>query len=168
MAYEWSFKAVVFGLAFVFFMTLASPAEAVWPRLLMVYGAPLTRPLVVEDTQDIVKVFVLTGETVDRNDLDRRPSFALVLFWGNAWNRYIDEGRLVSALRPEDVMPFANIPIRGMLYPACGDLPAQITLTEVDSQAIRDIWRISPDGLKVLEKLGRSYEERLQVNLQPG
>ena len=149
-----SFKTAVVCLAFVFFITFASPAEAAFPRLLMVYGAPLARPLVVEDPQEIVKVFVGTSEAVDRNDLDRRQYFELALFWGNDWNRYMDEGRPASALKTEDVTPFSNIPIRGRLYPACGDLPAQITLTEVDSQAIRNKWRLSPDGLKVLEKLG--------------
>jgi hypothetical protein len=68
------------------------------------------------------------------------------------WNRYLDEGRPVSALKPEDVRPFANIPVRGRLYPACGDLPAQITLTEPNSGGIWESW-LSPDGLKVLEKL---------------
>jgi hypothetical protein len=149
-----SFKAAVAGFAFVLVITLALPAEGAWPRLLMVYGAALTRPLVVEEPKDIVKVFDGKGEAVDRNDLDRRLYFELALFWGDTWNRYMNEGRPAGALKPEDVTPFDNIPIRGRLYPACGVHPAQITLTKVNSQEIRDIWRLSPDGLKVLEKLG--------------
>ena len=149
-----SFKTAVFCLALVFFLTLASPAEGAYPRLLMVYGAPLTRPLVVEDPRDIVKVFAQTGESVDRSDLNGRPYFQLALFWGDVWNRYMNEGKSASALKPEDVTPFENIPIWGRFYPACADLPALMTLTEAGSEAIRDIMRLSADGLKVLEKLG--------------
>jgi hypothetical protein len=120
----------------------------------MVYGAPLTHPLVVEDPKEVVKVFARTGEALDGNDLNRRPYFELALFWGDVWNKYMDEGKPASALKPEDLTPFANIPIRGRLYPACGDLPAQITLTDPSNQAVWETWRLSAEGLKVLEKLG--------------
>ena len=55
-----SCKAAVVCLASVLLITLASPAEGAWPSSLMVYGAPLMRPLVVEDPKDIVKVFTGT------------------------------------------------------------------------------------------------------------
>jgi hypothetical protein len=149
-----SFNATVAGLTFVLLITFAVPAEAAWPRLLMVYNASLTRPPVGEEPKDIVQVFDQTGEAVDQDDLDRRPYFELALFWGDTWNRYMNEGRPASALKPEEVTPFDSIPIRGRFYPACGVHPAQITLTKVNSPEIRDIWPLSPDGLKVLEKLG--------------
>jgi hypothetical protein len=115
-------------------------------------------PLIVENPKDVQKIFEGISEGVNRNGLDRRPYFALALFWGNdKWDRYVDEGRL-SHLKPEDAtsesVPMRGIPIRGRFYPTCAEAPAQITLTEVNSQAIQSIWRVSPEGLQVLEKLG--------------
>ena len=137
---------------------LARPAEAVFPRLLMVYGGALARPLIVESPQDVQRIFEEVSEGVDRNGLNRRPYFELALFWGNdVWDRYVHEGRL-SQLKPEDatseLVPMRGIPIRGRFFPACAEAPAQITLTEVNSEAIQSIWRVSPEGLQVLEKLG--------------
>lgn len=66
----------------------------------MVYGAPLTRALVVDEPKDIVKVFDQTREAVDRNDLDRRP----VLSTGEA-SEYIPHSfaHTQSLLRATDV-----------------------------------------------------------------
>ena len=66
----------------------------------------------------------------------------------------MDEGKPLNQLRPEDVTPFDNIPIRRRFYPTCNDLPAQITLTEVNATGVRRIWAVSSAGLKVLEDAG--------------
>jgi hypothetical protein len=151
-------KMITVSVGVALLTILALPAEAVFPRLLMVYGGPIATPLIVENPKDVQKIFEGISEGVNRNGLDRRPYFELALFWGNdEWDRYVHEGRL-SQLKPEDatseLVPMRGIPIRGRFYPACAEAPAQITLTEVNSQAIQSIWRVSPEGLQVLEKLG--------------
>lgn len=128
--------------------------DAAYPRLLMIHGAPLSRPLVVENPRDIVKVIDGPRDGVDLKGLDRRRYLELALFWGNEWNRYMDEGKPASQLKPQDVTAFGNIPIRGKFYPACNDAPALITLIEVKGSDIYEVWRVSADGLKVLETLG--------------
>jgi hypothetical protein len=66
----------------------------------------------------------------------------------------MNAGKSAKDLKPEDVTPFDNIPIRGRFYPACGSLAAQITLTNVGADTIQSSWLVSEKGLKVLEKLG--------------
>jgi hypothetical protein len=93
--------------------SFALPAEAVFPRLLMVYGGPLARPLIVENPRDVQDIFEGISEGVNRNGLDRRPYFEFALFWGNdKWDRYVDEERL-SQLKPEDATS-ESVPMRGI------------------------------------------------------
>ena len=129
-------------------------ADAASPRLLMVYGKPLTKPVVVEDPFEVVKIFQGSSDGTDEQTLARRPYLELALFWGEEWNRYMDQGKPTNVLGPDDVTPFGNIPIRGRFYPACADAVAQISLNAPDAQGTRDIWKVSADGLKVLERLG--------------
>jgi len=138
----------------VLLVLFATTADAAYPRLLMVYGKSLAKPIVVENALDVVKVIDHTSDGASVNGLEDRPYLELALFWGNEWNRYMDEGKPANQLRPEDVTPFDNIPIRGRFYPICNDSPAQITLTEVNGTRTHSMWRVSPAGLKVLEDLG--------------
>lgn len=144
----------VLAVAVVAALTFALTAEAAFPRLLMIHGSPLPRPLVVDNPFDVAKVFEGVREPADDRNLQGRPYFELTLFWGEVWNRYMEEGKPVSALKPEDVTPFANIPIHGRFYPACLGAPAVITLTEGQSKTIHSITRISDAGLKILDIAG--------------
>ena len=129
-------------------------ADAAYPRLLMIYGKPLARPVVVEDPLDVVKIFQGSSDGIDEQMLARRPYLDLALFWGEAWNRYMDQGKPTNVLRPEDVTPFGDIPIRGRLYPACGDAVVLISLNGLDARGAGGMWKVSADGLRVLEGLG--------------
>ena len=129
-------------------------ADAAFPRLLMVYGAPLKKPVVVENALDVVKIFEGSSDGTDHQSLTGRPHLELALFWGEEWNRYMNEGKPTRTLTPEDVTPFGNIPIRGRFYPACLNAAAQISVTEPQSQGTQGIWKVSAEGLTVLEKLG--------------
>lgn len=149
-----SFTTAVVCFLFVFLIALLQPIEAAYPWLLMISGMQLKQPIVVQDGKDIVSIIHATLDALDSSALNHRPYFELTLFWGDVWSRYLKEGKPVNALKPEDVTPFANVPIRGRLYPACKDAPARITLTTPNTEKMWDTWVISPDGLKVLEKLG--------------
>jgi hypothetical protein len=128
--------------------------DAAYPRLLMVYGQPLTKPVVVEDPLEVVKIFQGSSDGTDQESLARRPYLDLALFWGEEWNRYMDQGKPTNVLRPEDVTPFGNIPIRGRFYPACADAAAQISVNGPDAQGTGGIWKVPAEGLSVLESLG--------------
>src|SRR5262249_44835633 len=128
----------------------ADSAEAAWPRLLMAYGSPLTKPIVIDDALGIVQIF--EGSHDINAPLSDRPYLNLALLWGLDWNRYVDEGKALDQLRPEDAKnlsgPSDGVPIAGRLYPACGDLPAVIHLTANGPIGERNIiWHVSASGL---------------------
>jgi hypothetical protein len=141
-------------IAMILALLFASIAEAAFPRLLMVFGKPLSKPIIVEEPLEVVDVFEGTHGGANQSQLEGRAHLELALFWGNVWNNYMNAGKSAKDLKPEDVTPFDNIPIRGRFYPACGSSAAQITLTNVGADTIQSSWLVSEKGLKVLEKLG--------------
>src|SRR5215471_4121654 len=70
-----SFKPAAACLPFLLFITFALPAEGVHLLLLMLYGVPLTRPLIVEDFHYIVNVFAERAGLFDQKDLDRKTDY---------------------------------------------------------------------------------------------
>jgi hypothetical protein len=142
------------GILLLLLVAWTTPADAAFPRLLMIYGKPLSKPIVVENPLDVVKIFEGSSDGTTEQSLAGRPYFEVALFWGEQWNRYMDEGKPASALKPEDVTPFGNIPNRGRFYPACANAAAQISLFEPQSQRTHGIWKVPEEGLKVLESLG--------------
>jgi hypothetical protein len=142
------------GGVLLLLLVWTTSADAAFPRLLMVYGKPLPKPVVVENPFDVVKIFEGSRDGTTEQSLSGRPYFEIALFWGEEWNRYMNEGKPASALKPEDVTPFGNIPNRGRFYPACSNASAQISLIEPQSQRTNGIWKVPEEGLKVLESLG--------------
>jgi hypothetical protein len=117
-----------------------TPAEAAAPCLLIIYGGPLQKPALLSDRGEIFKIFTSTPNEADL-DLNERPFFELALFWGPVWNAYVNEGKPLDKLRPEDTDQ------KGRLYPAIGDKPAVITTGSM-------VKRIPSDGLRFLERSG--------------
>jgi hypothetical protein len=112
-------------IAILLFLTIIviTPAEAAAPRIMLWYGGLLPHPVILSNwTED--GYFAITGEepTVTPEELEKRPYIQVALFWGPEWSQYIDAGKPLSALRPED----ANQ--HGRFYPAFGNAPAVIVL----------------------------------------
>jgi hypothetical protein len=77
-------------------------ADAAAPRIVIVSGKPLTRPVAIANWQHI---FVVVGEiaparAVPRRRLRGRPHLELALFWGPRWDEYLRAGGSPRALRP--------------------------------------------------------------------
>lgn len=127
---------------------VASPAVAAAPRFMMVYGPPLSEPVVLRDWQENLTVMVKMKRTnLDPGELEGRPYLKMALFWGPRWVEYVEEGRPLDALRPEQ----ANQ--RARFYPATGDEPALISLgsSRFGPGSIR---RVDPEALAVLARRG--------------
>src|SRR5262249_44423506 len=146
----------VLALAVLGLTAWVTEADAAWPRLLMVYGKPLEKAVVVSDALGVVKIFGQDA-VVNQADFKDRPYFNLALFWGQDWNGYIEKGTL-GQLRPEDVKPLSpggNVPLAGRLYPPCGNAPAVMSLTSTGSLGERQMFlQIPEDGLNVLRQFG--------------
>jgi hypothetical protein len=118
----------------------SSALEAAAPRLLIVYGKPLQKPVLLDDAREIFKMFTSTPTETGVN-LNDRPFLELGMFWGPQWNDYINDGNPPDKLQPED----ANQ--HGRLYPAFGDSPAFISFGSTGKP-------IPAESLKFLEHSG--------------
>jgi hypothetical protein len=139
---------LIVGLTLLMAALVASPAVAAAPRLMMVYGPPLSKPIVLQDWRENLTVMVgLERTNIDPGELEGRPYLKMALFWGPRWVEYVEEGRPLDALRPEQANQHARF------YPATEDEPALITFgsSKFGPGVIR---RVEPEALAVLARHG--------------
>ena len=130
-------------------MTLAVPVEAAAPRVIMVSGTGLCRPVILDDwpeNRDLMESVALGGE-VKPEDLIGRPYLEMGLFWGSEWVQYVDEGKPLDALSIEQASQY------GRFYPAVGDAPAAMV---IESVPMGDglSGRLGPEGVEILARHG--------------
>src|SRR5687767_9415290 len=128
-------------IVIVLIMTI--PLVAAAPRIIMFSGPRLDRPVVLTDWQanmDLVQALEQTTY-VGADQLKDRPYLTVSFFWGPRWNAFINEGRPLSDLRPEEAGH------HGRFYPAAGDVPAVLLQTHPSS---------TPSGVpKSVEEFGK-------------
>jgi hypothetical protein len=102
----------------------ASVAQAAAPRILLVSGGPLARPLAISDWERIFAVVsaVGTARALPRTELAARPRLRLSLFWGPRWIEYLQSGKSAAALQPRQADQ------HGSFYPAWSGRAAAIDL----------------------------------------
>lgn len=138
--------ATIAVIALVAVLWAAAPAQAAAPRLVMVSGALLAKPVLLSDWGEITRLYgmLFNGPAALSELRGGRPSLQLALFWdANAWEPYVRDGRLGS-LRPEQADQF------GRFYPAVPDGPALVELPGVGT------WpkRVSSQALAILARHG--------------
>lgn len=138
--------ATIAVIALVAVLWDAAPAQAAAPRLVMVSGATLAKPVLLSDWGEITTLYgmLFNGSAAPSDMRGGRPSLQLALFWdANVWERYVRNGRLGS-LRPEQANQF------GWFYPAVPGSPALVELPGVGT------WpkRVSPQALAILARHG--------------
>src|SRR5688572_7614803 len=96
--------ALTVGLPLLLAVAVVCPVEAAAPRLLIVHGKPLKKPVLLSDWREIFKLITTSTESagMSSRELEGRPYLELALFWGPDWARYVDEGNPLDKLRPED------------------------------------------------------------------
>jgi hypothetical protein len=112
------------GLGLLAVLFAAMPAHAAYPRIILISGADLEKPIVLASVDDIVNLTtaIAKAPSVPPNEVEGRAYLRLSLFWGDdLWEPYVREGRL-DELRPEQ----ANQ--EGRFYPAYGGQEAVIDL----------------------------------------
>src|SRR5713226_4809934 len=85
----------ILGVALFTGIVFAKYADAAAPRLIMVYGSPLTKPVVLSDWRENLEFMasITQQSSVTPEELRRRPYLKLALFWGPEWARYVEEGK---------------------------------------------------------------------------
>jgi hypothetical protein len=113
-------------LAALLGILLSAPgaANAAAPRIVIVSGSSLPRPVVITDWKRIFAVVaeISPAQALPRSELASRPRLRLSLFWGPRWNAYLAGGGSASALRPRQADQ------QGSYYPAAGGRPAAVDL----------------------------------------
>jgi hypothetical protein len=132
------------GFLLLFPVAAVCPVEAAAPRLLIVHGKPLKKPVLLSDGREIFKLITMSTESagITSKELKDRSYMELALFWGPDWVRYVDEGKPLDKLTPED----ANQ--HGWFYPASAEAEAVIWING------SSINRVSEEGLKILAQHG--------------
>jgi hypothetical protein len=102
----------------------AAAAPAAAPRILIVSGDTLDRPIVFSDWGRISRVVaaIAAARPLPRTELGDRPRLRLSLFWGSRWIEFVRTGKSPAALRPRQ----ANQ--HGAFYPARDGRAAAIDL----------------------------------------
>ena len=130
--------------------------SAAGPRLILVTGALLEGPTVLENWDDNVRLMgaVANPTTVEAGTLAGRPFYSLALFWGPEWAQYLNDGGSVAAVRPEQANQHARF------YPAVGAAPALFVFEDQPGAAghgvrmVGLVRAIDRGGLDVLAKAG--------------
>jgi hypothetical protein len=130
--------------------TGAIPALAKGPRIMMVYGTPLVRPIVISNWRDTAELMIATNDSMSTSHarLQGRPSLHVAMFWGMQWVHYMQQHKSLAALRPRQADQFAR------LYPAYGTAPALFVFDSIPGPYTSLIRRIGPQGLAVLARDG--------------
>ena len=100
--------------------------NAAAPRLILVSGPLLERPVLIEDWDDTSRIMAgINDRAVAQPEaLVDRPFYELALFWGLEWVQYINDGRPLDALTPEQANQHARF------YPAVGTAPALVVFKD--------------------------------------
>ena len=145
-----SFSVIAIVLASVVSLSAAAP------RLILVRGALLERPVLIEDWEDNARIIAAINSPVvaEVEALASRPFYEFALFWGSEWVQHMNEGRPVAGLKPEQ----ANQ--RGRLYPAVGAAPALFMFADEPGPMQRGtrimglVRSVEQEGLDVFAKYG--------------
>jgi len=138
------------GVAALAVAALTSPALAKGPRILMVYGSPLAKPIIVNNWANNEKLmFAITDDmSVQHAHLRGRPYFRLALFWRETWDQYMKHHKPSTALHPNQADQFARF------YPAYGASRPLFVLDSIPGPYTSLVRRIRPAGLAVLRRYG--------------
>lgn len=135
------------GFALLVAAAFAVPAEAAAPRLIMVYGSSLSRPVLLTDWEENRRVLGVEEPRVAPDELAGQPYFELALFWGPGWDESVRDGKPLHVLRPEQANQHAR------LYPGIGDADGFIVFRSIPGPGSL-VRRVTPEGAEILAQHG--------------
>src|ERR1700682_1177895 len=143
-------RACVAGaLAFVALAQGVVPAFAAAPRVILVYGGGLPRPVVLDDWNENLNLMVAMSSDasdVSKDSLVRRPSFRVAMFWGPVWDEYMRAGGDPSALNPDQAQ-------LGRFYPRTGTSDPLFTFDSIPGPGAL-VRKLLPKGVEILARHG--------------
>lgn len=141
---------VTVGFALLVVSGAVTPAVAAGPRIMIVYGKPLAKPVIFSNwgENETLLVSVNDDMSVGQARLARRPFLRVAMFWGPAWIQYMKHHATAHGLRPNEANQLARF------YPAYGTAPALFMFDSIPGPYRTLIRRIRPAGVAVLAHQG--------------
>lgn len=149
----WKFSRRLILLTVLLVAVLVSsinPAFAKGPRIMMIYGPPLAKPVLVSNWSDNATIMVAAHESASlaNTRLTGRPSLRVAMFWGLHWMRYMQHHKPLAAVHPTQADQFARF------YPAYGTAPALFVFDSIPGPYTSLIRRVGRMGLAVFARYG--------------
>jgi hypothetical protein len=93
-------RILVITIAVVFMASLSSLAAG--PRIIMIHGDPLTRPVILDNFQENLDLLHATANDagISSKELANRPFLEMELFAGPYWVRFAEANNLQDTLDP--------------------------------------------------------------------
>jgi hypothetical protein len=142
--------ALVASAVLIALLSSTTPVLAAAPRVMLVYGPPLTRPVMLQNWDENLRLMQAVTEdaTATSRELKHRPFLSVALFWGMYWGQYLQHGKPLAVFRPERANQCA------WFYPAYGRARPLWVFRSVPVASVLLIRRVSPTGIAILARHG--------------
>ncbi len=142
--------ALVAGVVLLALLPSTTPALAAAPRVMLVYGPPLTRSIILQDWDENLRLMQAVAEdaAATSQELKQRPFLSVALFWGMSWGQYLQQGKPLAVFRPERANQCARF------YPAYGRAHPLWVFRSIPGPYASLIRRVSPAGIAILARYG--------------
>src|SRR5579872_66877 len=151
--------ALAAALAVLALTASAFPASAKGPRIMIVYGHSLPRPVIISNWRDNAVLMVAANDAMSvlHAHVRGRPYLTMALFWGTEWVRYMSQRKPPSRLKPSQANQFARF------YPAYGSDPALLVFNAIPGTYTSLARHVAPAGIAVLRRHGIPVRLPLKV-----
>lgn len=138
------------GVTLLALTLITTSVMAAGPRIMIVYGQPLAKPVVFSNWGENEGLMIATNDemSVQHARLIGRPFLRVAMFWGSGWVQYMKEHRTVNAIRPSQANQWARF------YPAYGTTPPLFVLDSIPGPYKSLVRRVSPTGIAILAHHG--------------
>jgi hypothetical protein len=92
----------------------------------LISGPLVEQPVLIQEWDDTMRVMAGINDRAPAalTVPTERPYYDLALFWGMEWVQYVNDGRPLTALKPEQANQHARF------YPAAGSAPALVVFAD--------------------------------------
>ena len=154
-------RLIVAALALLVVATSTTAAIAAGPRVILVYGPPLAKPIVLYNWAENEQLMGAAADaaTIKPAELKGRPYLNMALFWGSGWGQYVKHSKPLGVLRPDH----ANQCVR--FYPAYGAASPLMVFDSILGPYTSLTHVVRPEGIAILARHG--VPVRLKVGTKP-
>jgi hypothetical protein len=142
-------------------LTAAPATHHAAPEIIILHGGVLDTRVVITDKRETSAFNVMETASVSAEKLAGRPYFDAALFWGPVWASYARDSVKVRTLDPQQADQL------GRVYLPERIAEAAVFVYHKGAPDIRQIRRLSPDGMRLLQRYGVPAAKTSRPERQP-